>query len=234
MHFWKIILILLVAFLVFQLLYAGFFSLRAKDLLKKTYTGTYTLGEGNEMLIYATGDSVGAGVGATSFENSVVGRVANFMSKNNKITLTNNSISGNKMKDIIGNSPTKKQDIIILIIGSNDLFRFTNFADFRKNTKKVLSEYSPKAKTLIVIGPGRIFDADAIPLFMKPVYFILSKQYANIMEEESKKINNVIYVNPIDTKVSGEYGFTGASDHFHPNDEGHRFWFDLIKQKLTN
>lgn len=203
-------------------------------MVKNSHTEDMTLGEGKEYLLFAAGDSVGAGVGASTFETSVVGRVAEYLSRNRSVKLTNKSVSGYKMHDILKiTPPSKKHDLILLIVSSNNLFRFTNLTDFKKDTEEVFKRYAPKADKIIIIGPGRIFDAGAIPLMLKPLYGFMGWKYAGIMRTESLKYKNIIYINPFETKMMKDnYQDTSASDHFHPNDEGHRFWFDLIKKHL--
>ena len=229
-------LVLLVPFyFVVQLLYSGFFLLKSRSLVERTHTGDFILGRGPEYLMLVAGDSVGAGIGASSFDTSLVGRTAKYLSKNRTVKLSNKSVSGYRMHDLLRvNLPSREQDLILLVISSNDLFHFTDLNRFKKDTGDVLKVFAPKAKKVILIGPGRIFDAGAIPLFLKPVYKILGKSYANILTNESKRYKNVIYVDPLEADLEKElYPATNASDNFHPNDEGHKFWFDLIKNGLN-
>ncbi len=138
------------------------------------------------------------------------------------------------MKDLtLKQIPNEKFNITILVISSNNLFHFTSLSDFKNNTKKVLGRYSKISDKLILIGPGRVFDAKAIPLFLKPMYKAQGEKYARIIDEEAKNYANVFHVNPLNTSINPqEYGDTNASDGFHPNDEGHRFWFSLLKPFL--
>lgn len=229
----KVLLIIAAVYVILQLLYSGYFFMRAGSLLKNEHTGEFTRGQGKEFSMFAAGDSIGAGVGASSFETSVVGRVTMQLAKNRTVKLTNKSVSGYRMDDLLRvTPPTKKQNLILLVIGSNDLFHFTILSDFRTHTKKVLELYSPKADKVVIIGPGRVFDADAIPFVLKPVYKAFAPKYARVLKDETGKFKNVIYVNPIDTSISNDYGQTGAADRFHPNDQGYRFWFDLLKGAL--
>lgn len=230
----RLLIILFPVYVVAQALYSGFFLLKAKELQEHIYTGDFVIGKGNDFFMFAAGDSVGAGVGASSFETSVVGRTAEFIAKNHTVKLTNKSVSGYKMDDLLRISlPERQQDLILLVIGSNNLFHFTDINRFGEDTETVLRQYSKKAKKVIIIGPGRVFDTDAIPLILRPIYRNLAPKYAEKMKIASLKFDNVIYINPIEAKLPPQlYGDTGAADHFHPNDSGHRFWFDLLKSSL--
>lgn len=231
----KVVIFLIVIYIVFQAAYSIYYLNKSAEVVKKTHTGTFNLGEKSKpsYLIWADGDSVGAGVGASSFKTSLVGRIGEHIADDNNVTLNNKSISGLRMKQLVEHTlPDKKQDLIVLVISSNDLFHFSNLKDFKVSTEKVLARYSPLGEKLIIIGPGRIFDADAVPVILKPVYRLIASKYSDVISQEAKKYKNVIYINPTSVKSAREYGFTGASDHFHPNDAGYEFWFDLVRPHL--
>ncbi len=227
---------ILILYIIYQVFYTGYFIKKSETLVKKTYTGKKDLVDpkNKKFKLFIDGDSVGAGVGATSFETSVAGRIAIELSKKYYVQLENNSVSGSEMSTLINKkTPEEKQNLTVLIISSNDLFHFSNLKEFKHSTEKVLEKYSHISERLIIIGPGRVFDAGAIPFIIKPLYRYKAKEYANIISNTSKKYKNVKYVNPLDTKISkNEYGPADAPDGFHPNDEGHRFWFDLIHPYL--
>lgn len=236
MKIMQIIGMLIVLYSVLQGLYTYYYFNRSAALTRHTYTGQKNIGKSTNptFSILIDGDSVGAGVGASSFDTSVAGRIANYKAQESYVQMLNNSVSGSKMKDLVDREiPQEKYDLVVLIISSNDLFRFTNIGDFKNYTNKVLEKYSKLCDKLIIVGPGRLFDSTAIPIVLKPIYKIQSVKYADVISQSAKKFSNVIYINPLDTKVRrSEYGYTGATDGFHPNDEGHRFWFDLIRPHL--
>ncbi len=232
----KVILVLIAAYIIFQLLYSAYFLQKSAALVKKIHTGTFTFGDKKNLpySIFLDGDSVAAGVGATSPKTAIEGRIGEYLSKDKYVTIQNTAVSGSRMGDLATRAlPDKKQDLIILIISSNDLFHFQNLNSFKDSTQKVLARYSPIAKKLIIVGPGRIFDADAVPIVLKPIYRLKAKDYSKVISDEVGKYENVVYINPTETTLSlKDYSFTGASDHFHPNDEGQRFWFDMIRPSL--
>ncbi len=177
------------------------------------------------------GDSVARGFGASDENKSVYGRIKNTLN----ITATNKAKNGNKMEDLINQS--KKTNLTIAIIGSNDVFRFTSIRTFEQSTKQVFEQLHNNSKQTIIVGPGRIHEVSAIPIFLKPVYKHRAKQYEKIMQEEAKKYENIIHISPQQDHDIGPYDDMEASDNFHPNDEGHRYWFDMVQlglKKLPN
>ena len=232
----QIIGFLIIIYIVAQTVYTSSFFVKGRGLVKKEYTGEKILGDAEkpEFKILIDGDSVGAGVGAASFETSVAGRIALFYAKDHKIIFKNNSISGSTMSDLIDRKiPDTKQDLVVLIVSSNDLFHFKSVSGFEKNTEKALAKYSKITDRLIIVGPGRVFDAQAIPFFVRPIYKNAGSRYSSVLAEKSEKFTNVVYINPFETKLSRDkYGATLSRDGFHPNDSGYEFWFDMIKPFL--
>ena len=208
----------------------------ASKLSETSYARKTILGESNKPLfrLFIAGDSVGAGVGASSFETSVAGRLGEYFAKNYQVEFENVSVSGHKVKDVLnGKIPEEQQDLIILIVGSNNLFRFTDIKQFEKDVEELYVKFSSKGKKVLLIGPGRIFDSSAVPLVIRPVYKYQGQKYAQILSSKSKEFDNVIHVTTFKHQASEKkYGNTLASDKFHPSDSGHEFWFDMIKGGL--
>lgn len=237
MNYWYIVLIVLAIYAVAQAIFTLYFFSKSKDLMKVSYAGQSEYGDISKpkMNVLLAGDSISAGVGSSSFENSLAGRLVNEVSKDNHVIFTNVAKSGNKMVDLLNASlPEQKQNLTIIFIASNDLFHFTSLKKFEQHTKSVLDRYSKISDKVILIGPADIGGATAIPLFLKPIYAMQWPKYAAIMKNVSSEYPNIQYINPIEYKDKlKEYGDTEAKDGFHPNDNGHRYWADIIFIKIT-
>lgn len=229
---------LVVFYLMIQAVYSLYFFRVGSNLSKTSFAGQRQLGEKDKPIfkLFVTGDSVGAGVGATSFEKSVVGRVGNYLAQDKLVQLDNRSISGFTMENVGKQKevPSEKQNLIILIVSSNDLFHFSDLNKFKVSTKKVLKKYASKADKVILIGPGKVIDSPAIPFFIKPFYALQGPKYTASIKANLEDFPNVKYVNPLEPPknmpLTGEHSL--ASDNFHPNDTGHEYWFNLIKSAL--
>lgn len=225
-------LVILFIGIFLQLAYSAYYFRLASQLSSTSYARKTTLGStaSSNFKLFIAGDSVGAGVGASSFETSVAGRLGAHFAKAHYVNFENVSVSGHKVKDVLnGTVPTEQQDLIVLIVSSNNLFRFTNLGQFEKDVEKLFAKFTPLGEKILLIGPGRIFDSKAVPLVMRPIYRHQGQKYAKILKSEAQKHSNVIYVNPFETSLSIEkYGDTLAIDKFHPGDSGHEFWFDMI------
>jgi lysophospholipase L1-like esterase len=236
----KTVLLALTSFLiiyaVIQIAYSFYYFRVARKISKDSFVRSGTFGKSDKPKLTLTiyGDSVGVGVGATKFETALSGRIVEYLSENHEVIFDNKSVSGLKMADLLKSPEANgKQDIIILVISSNDLFRFTNLTQFEKSTATVLKKYSPLADKIIIIGPGRIFDAKVIPFFIRPFYKYFAPKYAKIISEEVKNYPNMVHINPIDPPVNPkDYKGKPSADNFHPSDNGYLFWFDMVKTGL--
>lgn len=223
-------------YVVLQVAYSGYFMLQGRKLTKTVFTKSMELGDNSkpEFNLFVAGDSVAAGVGASSFETSVGGRLAVYLASNYKVIFRSEAKSGRRMADMLeAPVPSEKQDLILLIISSNDLFHFSKIVNFRENTGKVFEKYSQLANKVVVVGPGRVFDSGAIPLVLRPIYKIQSGKYAKILAKEAGKYDNFVYINPLDPPngIKGVKNWA-ANDHFHPGDDGYVFWFEMVKTAL--
>jgi len=224
---------LILLYIVAQILYSAYYARRSAELNKTTWAGKGELGDNSQptFRLFIAGDSIAAGVGSSRFETSVTGRLANYFAKDHFVSYENVSKTGDKMKNLLTQSvPIEEQDLIVLIVSSNDHFRFTDYKEFEESTKKVFERYAPKAKRLIIIGPGDIAAPATIPLVLKPIYLLRGPKYAQIIDQAAKSYPNIIHVNPlIPPEGLPAYEHTYAIDNFHPNDEGHKYWFDMIR-----
>ncbi len=217
-----------------QFLFTGYFMFRSKAMPSQSFAGKSELGDKSKTLlrVFLTGDSVAAGVGASGFETSLAGRLATGLSADHYVIFTNAAKSGNKMADMT-TVPDRQQDVIVLFVSSNDLFHFTGLKKFEADTSAALVRYSKLSKKVVIVGPADIGGATAIPLIVKPIYAMQWPKYAAVIRNAAAKYDNVKYIYPAEYKEKLKtYGHTEAVDGFHPNDNGHRFWADLILSEI--
>lgn len=231
-----IIVGLILLLIAAQVLYSSYYFRKSADLVKNDHVGKHEFGDEKnpEFKLFFGGDSVGAGVGATSLETSVSGYVAKYLAKNKFVILDNRSVSGTKMRDLAKRElPEGKWDVAVLIVSSNDLFRFANLAEFKKSTEKVVSGYSKISDKVIIVGPGRVFDSPAVPVLIRPIYRLRAGAYIKVIAEEIKKYENVVHISPINPPAGlVQVANWESPDKFHPGDEGQKYWFEMIRTGL--
>jgi len=96
-----VFLLAVIVYLVPQAAYSGYYLRKAGILTKTEYTQNLKLGDKDKptLKVFISGDSIAAGVGASSFETSTAGRLASFLAMKNKLTFINEAKSGTRMAD---------------------------------------------------------------------------------------------------------------------------------------
>lgn len=233
-----IVLSLLAAYLLLQVAWTGWCVLRSKT-LEPVAVGERDVGdEGSPFVLFVTGDSVGSGYGASSFETSLAGRVARHFARGRTVAYRNTSVSGAKMADLEEQSlPEGKADLVLLSAGSNDLLHFTGADDLRESARKVLARYAPHVPKgrLVLIGPGVVHRAGADPLVVRPFHEARRPAYVEALRAACDEVG-AVYVDPavgMAGKSDREIAETVSDvDHFHLSDAGHAWWAGRVLAEL--
>lgn len=222
--------------------YVTFESLRVSQLVRRARQlpsvaeGIHRLGDGPTFRLWVAGDSLGAGHGASRFETSIAGRVAADFAKSRSVVVTNVSVSGARMAEVLDQPlPTTKQDLIVVVAGSNDLVRWAGAAELERATRAVIERLRPWTQRLVLIGPGVVANAGLIPAPARPFYALFRPRYVAAMRAGVGGEPDVIHVDPDDTTPAfraGRGDTVSAVDRFHLSEEGHRWWADRILQEL--
>jgi lysophospholipase L1-like esterase len=195
------------------------------------------VGDGPRFELWAMGDSLAAGYGASSFEASFVGRVAQGLSDGHEVLVTDVARSGATMAEVLEQPlPTARVDLVLVAAGSNDLVRLAGAAALLRATAGVVTRLTAVADRVVVVGPGVVADAGLIPWVARPLYRLLRPSYVAAMTSAVADYPTAIYVDPAagTATSSSAYGNTvSAADHFHLSDEGHRWWADRILAALA-
>ncbi len=236
MNIAKALLLIFAIYVLLQIAYSGYFLLKAKQLRDKTFTGDFELGKAKnpEFRLLIAGDSIAAGVGASGFESSAAGQLAAYFSSDYHVVLTNIGETGDRMRNIAEKLlPSKRQNLTLLIVSSNDLLHFSSLENFESDANKALKKYSNISEDVIIIGPGDIAKTPPIPLILKPAYLIQGPKYEAVLKKAAGKYPNVRYISPLNPPLNPkDYEPNAAPDNFHPNDNGHKYWADMIKTAI--
>jgi lysophospholipase L1-like esterase len=227
----EIILLVVLGYILLQTLYTGFYWHRSREFITTVYTSDQKLGSGPAYSMYVAGDSIATGVGASSFETSLVGRVATELARHHTVSVKNEAVNGLKIAQLAGlPDPESKPDLVFISISSNDLFNFKAPAKFALEARAVVARYSKQGKKVIIFGPGKVGSLGTpTPFIFKPLYYWYRLQYVRNWELATKGYDNVIYVDPSKNYDPSGYGpVTHPADRFHLSDEGHRYWATQI------
>lgn len=246
-------LILLITFLIFFGLYLNrayahiYNTVRSGGFTNPNIQTVYTIsapqGDSKKTFTYvALGDSLTAGVGGNTFNESYPYQIAKRIAKqfNTEVTLVNLAVPGATASDILATQIPQvfayHPSLITLMVGTNDTHNQVGVGKFRKNLQTIFSELK-KISTLqtnIVIPP---FLGNGI--IMYPPYQSYFKwqtaRYNNALKMEANKIyTNIIDLDQLVFKQGHdfvEYNYY-SRDSFHPSDFGYTQWANLIYSKL--
>lgn len=168
---------------------------------------------GSHVMVW--GDSLSSGVGATSPMNGYVGVLKERLS----LDLTNKAVSGETTGDVLLHSERDLSevhpDIVMILLGGNDLLRRVPLAETFDNLRKLILAAQKQKAVVYLIG------------FQKHV----DDNYANAFKSLAKE-TGAIYTGDILGGIIGNQ--TLMSDEIHPNDKGYLKMADKIAPNLES
>ena len=129
--------------------------------------------------------------------------------------------------------------IAVIAIGTNDdLFengeQRVQPREFRHNIQKVINILEPLVEKIMFVGSAACDEKLTTPVFWANIHYSNEQmqKYEQIVEEESQK--RAIRFVPIfeSFKAKMETGEKLLADGLHPNNEGHKLIFELVRPEL--
>jgi len=188
--------------------------------------------------ILVMGDSTAYGTGAKSSENSIAGRIFKYT---NATYLENISANGARINDLQAQLNAKKLEsynLILILIGGNDIIRFKSSKTAEKEFQEFLSQLLKYAKydRLIIASAGNVGSTQIFPKVLNPFYENLNLQYHAMFEKVVGNLPNAVYVNFYEKKENDLFFLQPkiylAPDGLHPSDEGYKLWAEKIIKAL--
>ncbi len=185
--------------------------------------------------VLVLGDSSGFGVGATTPQESVAGRIG---LRNPDTDITNIAVSGARLKDVpkqLTNARIQhdvKYDRIFLHIGGNDIVHGTSLSAMQVQLQGVLEDIAPLSDDIVLIHGGNIGTAPFFPKIAQPYFTWKSKQarrlYLQVVGDDTRfTVLNLHPERALDPYAQEPHIYF-AADSFHPSSEGYRVWFEEI------
>lgn len=187
----------------------------------------------------ALGDSLTAGVGTDSYDQSFPHLIArNLLMSGKNITLKNLSVPGAKTADLIYNQLPQviidQPQVVTVLIGTNDIHGNVSGSVFRKNYKHILQVLTTKTKaTVYVISVPRT-GTNILLRFPYNYYFDWRTRMFNNIIKELAVTYQVTYLDlytPTAVKFSAA-GSHYSADLFHPSAEGYAQWAQLLYDRI--
>ena len=196
-------------------------------------------GAGGSAKYVALGDSLSAGVGSESPDETIVYLFASELSKKyGKVNAVNLALPGGTTEDVMNDQLSlainEKPDYITLLIGVNDIHNKRTEKDFRENYSLILNELLSKTEAQIVVMSLPYLGAN------KAIF----PPYNWILNSRTQKFNKVIFelaavnenrIRFVDLyrktyKISKQDLGYYSSDLFHPSGKAYLLWSQFINE----
>lgn len=189
----------------------------------------------------ALGDSLTAGVGATSHNFTFAYKLAEKISQDKKtsVELRNLGIPGLKSTDLIELQLDKtiyeNPDLVTILIGINDMHDWIMPQTFEKNLQHIVSDLKERTNAKIVfinipyLGTGNIKNTPVEKFFDWRINS-LNKVIDKVSQEN--KIQTIDLYTPSKLQSQTDPQFY-AQDDFHPSNEGYKYWSEIINASIN-
>ena len=189
-------------------------------------------GSGKEYHLIAIGDSIIAGVGASTLAKALVGQTAERLS-----VLCNCAISwktigriGAVSKQVIERLvpllPEQRPEIMLVSVGVNDVTSLSSVANWRQNLSELLATlgaYAPDA-IIAVAGIPPLRGFPVLPQPMRALFGIRGETFDRVLRQEIARHQNAIHL-PLDFEPEPHMF---SADGFHPSEESYQAFGEMM------
>ncbi len=191
-----------------------------------------TAGSGKNYHLNAIGDSIIAGVGATTLKNALVGQTAEKLSHLLGCRITWDAlgsigaVSRQVIERLVPQLPEDQPDFIILSAGVNDATSLSSVAKWRQNLSRLLEalgSYAPNA-IIAVAGIPPLKGFPILPQPMRALFGIRGEIFDKVARAEIARHENAIHV-PLDFDPEPHMF---SADGFHPSEESYQVFGEMM------
>lgn len=186
--------------------------------------------------ILVLGDSIAYGTGTTSPANSLAGKFAANFPDHSVTNLAKNGKTTTELAAEVQNLGDEKYDLILIVIGGNDIMHVSNDLDqTAKNLQTIYGYASAHSDNTVAISTGNF---KYTSLFPWPLPIILSNRSVTVRDsaaEAASAHNNVHYIDMVEYNERESFTHVQeAPDRLHLSDEGVEYWMSAVKQATDN
>jgi len=180
------------------------------------------------------GDSTGVGVGASTPEESVAGRLAAYLQAT---YVENRAKSGASVEDLstqIQNLKLSHYDFILIQIGGNDILAFHDAAADAERLAQAMKPLPDSGKT-VVMAAGNVGGATLFPQIVRPFHYFRTLAFHREFEKAVSSVGATyvnLYVPLLKDQFLRHPDRLLSADGLHPSGEGYRLWFERLKSEL--
>lgn len=231
-----LVLVLISGFLYWD--YTHFYDFTGQMHLTSSTSNSFTLQNSQQkgqVKYLALGDSLSAGVGSNSPEQTFVYQFASHLSQNfNQIKVLNLSFPGatsvDVLQDQLPQAIVEQPDHITLLVGINDMHNRLSTEDFSKNFQQILTELQDKTKAKIIVINISYLGANNLLLPPLNYWFDYQTQKFNDIIFSLSKGDRIKFIDLYSQTHQQFFYQTDfySSDLFHPSGQGYLLWGQII------
>jgi lysophospholipase L1-like esterase len=212
---------------------------RGRDyLVEVPFTVERTVGEtpdGRRPLeLRVLGDSTAAGVGTDRAGEALPSLLAERVSRRTgrAVRVIGHGMSGARTGDLVdGQIPhVRDADVVVVVIGSNDVIHATDPWEMRRHTVELLDEATVDGVPVVLGGIPRFYGVGALA---EPLRSLVDGYAAVLRDVQRDVAAGYAQVTFVDIAALASPRFLGvpesmSSDEFHPSAVGYGFWADAL------
>jgi lysophospholipase L1-like esterase len=199
--------------------------------------GKGAVGSGTNYDLIAIGDSIIAGVGATTLAKALVGQTAEKLSclLDCKITWQAigriGAVSHQVIERLVPQLPEKQPDFMVVSAGVNDITSLSSVARWRQNIARLmeaLCSYAPAA-IIAVAGIPPLRGFPVLPQPMRALFSIRGETFDRVARQIIAQHENAIHV-PLDFDPQPHMF---SADGFHPSEESYHEFGEMVANGIA-
>lgn len=189
------------------------------------------------------GDSTVAGVGSPTVDESLAvllaERVAALLGR--QVHVVGYGESGARTADVLADQVPRlvdaRADVVVLVVGSNDVTHAASPGALRERTVALLREAQERSGAPVVLGGIPRFRA--VPALAEPLRSIVDSWASPLRRAQQAAVAQVDGARFVNLGAEASPRFIGvpesmSSDGFHPSPVGYGYWADALAPAIAN
>lgn len=197
--------------------------------------GVMGAGDGVPLTLVVLGDSTGAAVGATTVSHGFPRLVAATLARaaHRPVALRVLAVSGARVVNVRTNQVprvgTIRPDIVLLVVGGNDVTHFTRRGAARRDLRAVIAECSHTGAIVVVAGVPAVGTTRRVAQPLRLTLRLRAHRLDRLWHDETAAAGAVRVELAAQTGPAFAADATLFSDdRFHPSDRGYALWADVL------
>lgn len=204
------------------------------------YIYTFNINASQELKYAALGDSLTAGIGTDSYEESFPYLIGKELSDNKKVILKDFSLLGARTEDLIKknlllSTIEDKPDVVMLLIGVNDVRENISEEEFKKNYEYIVNELIDNTEAKIYLISIPLIGSNTLYLPPYDWYFKNKTIKFNKIIKDIAIEHSIAYIDitsPTE-QIFKKDGMYYSADSFHPSKEGYKILTKIIYDGIS-